>query len=290
MWHMHRGLKDCAGLMIHLKANIRYRRAIPKIEKVENNKYYKTIAVKKNDSYVYGYIIVSNNESKSALEVTISENLVRVLPQVLSIVKNIFDLNSDPYAVYDVLKSANDIIPGCFKLGTRIPGSSNDFEMVARAIIGQLISVENATEVLSEFCQKYGKKLKTTIPGLEYIFPIPEDISKLDNIYDELCSLKMSRTKADAIKGIADFLVYENISFKEIIDNRDVMDKMLRIKGIGQWTANYVAMRAMSESDVLLDTDYAVKKLFKEKDIRDVKIFDKYKPYRTYLTIGLWEI
>ena len=100
----------------------------------------------------------------------------------------------------------------------------------------------------------------------------------------------MSRTKADAIKGIADLLVYENISFKEIIDNRDVMDKMLRIKGIGQWTANYVAMRAMSESDVLLDTDYAVKKLFKEKDIRDVKIFDKYKPYRTYLTIGLWEI
>ncbi len=100
----------------------------------------------------------------------------------------------------------------------------------------------------------------------------------------------MSRKKADAIKGIADFLVYENISFKEIIDNRDVMDKMLRIKGIGQWTANYVAMRAMSESDVLLDTDYAVKKLFKEKDIRDVKIFDKYKPYRTYLTIGLWEI
>lgn len=69
---MHRGLKVCAGLMIHLKANIRYRRAIPKIEKVENNKYYKTIAVKKNDSYVYGYIIVSNNESKSALEVTIS--------------------------------------------------------------------------------------------------------------------------------------------------------------------------------------------------------------------------
>lgn len=256
----------------------------------ENNKYYKTIAVKKNDSYVYGYIIVSNNESKSALEVTISENLVRVLPQVLSIVKNIFDLNSDPYAVYDVLKSANDIIPGCFKLGTRIPGSSNDFEMVARAIIGQLISVENATEVLSEFCQKYGKKLKTTIPGLEYIFPIPEDISKIDDIYDELCALKMSRTKADAIKGIADFLVYENMSFKEIIDNRDVMDKMLRIKGIGQWTANYVAMRAMSESDVLLDTDYAVKKLFKAKDIRDVKIFDKYKPYRTYLTIGLWEI
>ena len=100
----------------------------------------------------------------------------------------------------------------------------------------------------------------------------------------------MSRPKADAIKGIADFLVYENMSFKEIIDNRNVMDKMLRIKGIGQWTANYVAMRAMSESDVLLDTDYAVKKLFKEKDIRDVKIFDKYKPYRTYLTIGLWEI
>ncbi|WP_289183450.1 DNA-3-methyladenine glycosylase 2 family protein [uncultured Dubosiella sp.] len=265
-------------------------RIIPKVEKVENNKYYKTIAIKKGNIYVYGYIIVANNKDKSALEITLSESLVKVLPQVLSVIRNIFDLNSDPYAVYDVLKGANNIIPNCFKIGTRIPGSPNDFEMVVRAIIGQLISVEKATEVLSSFCKKYGKKLETNIDGLEYVFPIPESISSLNNIYDELCSLKMTRIKADAIKGMAEILTNEKLSFKGIIDSKETMNKMLKVKGIGKWTVDYVAMRGINETDILLDTDYAIKKIMKIKNIEDVNIFDKYKPYRTYLTIGLWEI
>ncbi|WP_290154908.1 DNA-3-methyladenine glycosylase, partial [uncultured Dubosiella sp.] len=195
-----------------------------------------------------------------------------------------------PYAVYDVLKGANNIIPNCFKIGTRIPGSPNDFEMVVRAIIGQLISVEKATEVLSSFCKKYGKKLETNIDGLEYVFPIPESISSLNNIYDELCSLKMTRIKADAIKGMAEILTNEKLSFKGIIDSKETMNKMLKVKGIGKWTVDYVAMRGINETDILLDTDYAIKKIMKIKNIEDVNIFDKYKPYRTYLTIGLWEI
>lgn len=264
-------------------------RVIPNIEKVESNKYYKTLAVKKDDGYVYGYIIVANNKEKSALEITLSESLVKVLSQVLSVIRNMFDLNSDPYAIYDVLKDANNLIPNCFKLGTRIPGSSNDFEVVVRAIAGQLISVKKATEVLSRFCEKYGKKVETNIKGLEYAFPIPESISPLNNIYDELCSLKMTRTKADAIKGMADLFTNEKLNFKEIIDSKETMNKMLKIKGIGKWTVDYVAMRGMSETDILLDTDYAIKKILKIKNIEEVSIFDKYKPYRTYLTIGLWE-
>lgn len=100
--------------------NFLAHRAISKIEKIENNKYYKTLAIKKNNEYVYGYIIVENNQEKSALEITLSESLIKVLPQVLNIIKNIFDLNTDPYTVYNVLEDANRIIHDCFKLGTRI--------------------------------------------------------------------------------------------------------------------------------------------------------------------------
>ena len=64
---------------------------------------------------------------------------------------------------------------------------------------------------------------------------------------------------------------------------------MLKIKGIGKWTVDYVAMRGMNETDILLDTDYTIKKIRKIKNTKDANIFDKYKPYRTYLTIGLWE-
>lgn len=265
-------------------------RIIPKVEKVENGKYYKTISIKKDNEFIYGYIIVSEIKEKSALEITISESLVKVLPQVLSIVKNMFDLNSDPYVVYDVLKSMNEVIPNSFKIGTRIPGSPNDFEMIVRAVVGQLISIEKATEVLSGFCEKYGKKIETNIDGLEYVFPTPDVISNLTNIYDELCSLKMTRTKADAIKGVADLITYDNLNFRGIINIEEAIIKLLKVKGIGKWTVDYVSMRAMNETDILLDTDYAIKKILKNKDIKDISIFDKYKPYRSYLTIGLWEI
>lgn len=289
---------DTITLKIGYKEPFRYEallaflehRIIPKVEKIENGKYYKTIAIKKGNEYVYGYIVVANNKEKSVLEVTLSESLISVLPQLLNIVRDMFDLNSDPYAVYDVLKSANDFIPDCFKLGTRIPGASNDFEIAVRAIVGQLISVEKASEVLSRFCEKYGKKIETKIIGLEYVFPIPESISNLSSIYDELCVLKMTRVKAEAIKGMADLFVNNKLNFAESMDNNEVINKMLKVKGIGKWTADYIAMRGMNDSDILLDTDYAIKKIFRFKDINDVSVFDKYKPYRTYLTIGLWEI
>lgn len=270
--------------------NFLAHRAISKIEKIENNKYYKTLAIKKNNEYVYGYIIVENNQEKSALEITLSESLIKVLPQVLNIIKNIFDLNTDPYTVYNVLEDANRIIPDCFKLGTRIPGSPNDFEMCVRAIIGQLISVEKASEVLSRFCQKYGQKIVTGIEGLEYVFPIPEAIASIDSIYDELCPLKMTRTKASAIEGIAQLLIKKNINFKRVIDSKEVKNAMLKVKGIGPWTTDYIAMRSMNETDILLTSDYAIKKILKNKKIEDISIFDKYQPYRTYLTIGLWEM
>lgn len=270
--------------------NFLAHRAISKVEKIENNKYYKTFAIKKDNEYLYGYIIVENNQEKSALEVTLSESLIKVLPQVLNIVKNIFGLNTDPYTVYNVLEDANHIIPGCFKLGTRIPGSPNDFEMCVRAIIGQLISVEKASEVLSHFCQKYGQKIFTGIEGLEYVFPIPEAIVSIESIYEALCPLKMTRTKADAIKGIAQLLIKENINFKRVKDSKEVKNAMLKIKGIGHWTVDYIAVRSMNETDILLASDYAIKKILKNKKIEDIRIFDKYQPYRSYLTIGLWEM
>lgn len=264
-------------------------RIIPNVEKVENGKYYKTLCIKKESKYIDGYVVISNNQEKSVLEVTISDSLVRVLPQVLNIVKNMFDVNTDPYVVYECLKSANEIIPNSYKIGTRIPGSPNDFEMCVRAIIGQLISVEKATEVLSRFCKKFGRKIETNIKGLDFVFPTPDIISNLDNVYDELCSLKMTRTKADAIKGIADEIVYNELNFRNSINMEDNIKRMLNIKGIGKWTVDYISMRAMDNSDVLLDTDYAIKKIMNHYGIKDMSIFDKYKPYRTYLTIGLWE-
>lgn len=265
-------------------------RIIRGTEKIEESKYYKTLFINKNSEYIYGFIVVANNRNKSALEVTMSESLVKVLPQVINIVKNIFDLNSEPYTIYDSLKDCNNIIKNCYKIGTRIPGTASDFEACIRAIVGQLISTDKAKNVLADFCKKFGNRIETKISGLYYVFPTPESIANIKDIYNEICPLHITRTKADAIASIANGFKNNEFDFKSCLNTEDEINRLLNIKGIGKWTAEYIAIRAMNDTDILLDTDYGIKKILYRQNIEDKSIFDKYSPYRSYLTIGLWNL
>lgn len=161
-------------------------RAIYGVEKIEKGKYYRTIRIKKNNEYITGYIIVSNNEKKSEINLTISDTLLKVLPQVIGKVKNLFDLNCEPYSIYDNAKNINKTIPNSFLIGTRIPGSIDDFEICVRAVIGQLVSIKSACTLLQRITEKFGNKINTNIEGLDYLFPTPEDILNIkDNISNE---------------------------------------------------------------------------------------------------------
>jgi len=259
------------------------------VEKIENGKYYKNIHIKKDNQYINGYIIVSNNEEKNCLEVVVSSSLLMCIPQVFCIVKNIFDLNIDPNMVYDVLKSSNHIIKDCFKIGTRIPGSADDFEICVRAVVGQLISMKNAADVLSAFCQKFGERIETNINSLEYVFPTPETINNKKEIaYDEICSLHITRTKADAITSIAKHFCNGSLDIKYCVDAQEVIHDLNQIKGVGKWTSDYIATRAIDYSDIVMDTDYTIRKIFEKEGITDSSVFEKFSPFRSHLTVGLF--
>ncbi|OUM57812.1 hypothetical protein PIROE2DRAFT_17086 [Piromyces sp. E2] len=262
------------------------------VEKIESGKYYKTIHIKNNSQYVNGYIIVGNNEEKNCLEVEVSSSLILYLSQVFCIVKNIFDLNSDPKMVYDVLKSSNQHIKNCFRIGTRIPGSADDFEICVRAVVGQLVSMKNAADVLCAFCQKFGDKVETNIDGLEYVFPTPETINGIKNeeMYDEICSLHIIRTKADAITGIAKKFCDGVLDIKYGVDAQEVIRHLNTIKGVGKWTSDYIATRAIDYSDIIMETDYTIRKIFEKEGITDTFIFEKYSPFRSHLTVGLFAL
>ena len=111
---------------------------------------------------------------------------MKVLPQVIGKVKNLFDLNCEPYSIYDNAKNINKTIPNSFLIGTRIPGSIDDFEICVRAVIGQLVSIKSACTLLQRITEKFGNKINTNIEGLDYLFPTPEDILNIkDNISNE---------------------------------------------------------------------------------------------------------
>lgn len=99
--------------------------------------------------------------------------------------------------------------------------------------------------------------------------------------------LGITKTKANAIKELAIFFTNPKLDFSNCIDPKIEIKRLLDIKGIGEWTAKYIAMRTMNDTDILLDSDYAIKKIM-EKYKLNTTVFEKYKPFRSYITIGIW--
>lgn len=137
---------DYEGILKILSARI-----IDGVEKVENKEYIRTIQITKQDKRYCGMIKISNDKNKNCLNLMITEELLKVLPEVIAKVKNLFDIYIDPNLIYEALKSINEINPNLFVRGTRIPGGVDDFEIGVRAIIGQLVSVKAARTTLKKW-------------------------------------------------------------------------------------------------------------------------------------------
>ncbi len=265
-------------------------RAIKGIEVIKDNEYMRTVhLVTLNGKDIYGWLKVSNNSNKNCLNITISETLLIVLPEVLSKLKNLFDLYCDPYIIYEALTSMNDIKTNSCVLGTRLPGSFDPFEMSVRAILGQQITVKAASTLASRIVNAYGMLVDTGIEGLTHVFPSAKDIYDLENIEEKLGVLGIISSRSRTIYALAEAVVNNEICFDLYVDYEAEIKKLMKIKGIGSWTAKYIAMRTMGWTDSFLETDIGIKKaLFPYSEKEMISTSEKWKPWRSYATINLW--
>ncbi len=266
-------------------------RATAGVDMVKNGEYLRTAYFKKrNGKYVGGWLRVSNNMNKNSLSVTISESLMPVLPQVLSRVRRLFDLHCDPHAVFETLMSINKICKGAFVLGTRLPGSFNAFEMAVRAVLGQQISVKAASTLAARIVNAFGRQVQTGISGLTHVFPLPEDILALGKaIEGSFGSLGVTSARSKTIFELAKVFENKNIDFGFCALPEEEIKKLMTICGIGNWTAHYIAMRAMGWTDAFLETDAGIKKALEAYAPKELlKIAEAWRPWRSYATVGLW--
>ena len=266
-------------------------RAITGVEIVKDDKYMRTVRMTTiSGQQLYGWLQVGHNEKKNVLTVTVCEPLLPVLPQVLARVRHLFDLHSDPHVIYDGLASMNEIRSGLCVLGTRVPGCFDTFEMSVRSVLGQQITVKAASTLAARIVETYGTPVQTGIEGLTHVFPSPEDILALKgSISDHLGPLGVISTRSQIILALARALVQGDIDLDLPEDPEDEMKKLMSIRGIGSWTAQYIAMRSMEWPDAFLETDVGVKKSLPEyspKELLDMA--EAWRPWRSYATINLW--
>lgn len=271
--------------------NFLAERAVPGVEVVMNEEYYRTVQIinyrKEN---LTGWIKVRHLDSNNALRITVSEGLISVLPQILGKVRHLFDLDCDPYTIFEGLSSMNEIEKEICVLGTRLPGCFDAYEMAVRAVLGQQITIKAATTLAGRLVEKFGQRLTTDIEGLNFIFPKPEQILGLEGSIENLLGpLGIISSRAKTIKQLAQGFMEGNLNLKPSGNIEEAQQKLLDISGIGPWTAQYITMRSMGWTDAFLKTDAAIKKLLAPYSKLEIEQWEKqWHPWGSYATISLW--
>lgn len=266
-------------------------RAIAGIDLVRGDAYYRTVCLANTRRMpVTGWIAVSNNEAEHILEVSLSESLLSVLPQLLGKVRNMFDLYCDPEAVFESLSSMNAIRENLCMKGTRLPGCFDSFEVSVRAILGQQVTVKAAGTLAERLVSRFGIPVATVVEGLSRIFPPPEYFAGLDGPLEQrLGPLGITASRAGAIEALAKALARREICLDGCSDPEQETRKLMGIRGIGTWTANYIAMRAMAWPDAFLETDAGIRHALPRYSPRELRIMaEQWRPWRSYAAVNLW--
>ena len=265
-------------------------RAIPGVEVVQDNRYLRSVTIDGANS------IIDLRDGGENVLLTVHGAGTRSLLPIIQRVRGIFDLDASPADVSRVLARDPFLKPLLRKRpGVRVPGVWDGFELTVRAILGQQISVAAATTLSGRVARRYGEQAGVVVPGLDaaltpkLVFPRPEKMLRA-----RLGDLGVIRSRADSIRRIAKGVTEGDINFDPAQDVDDFCRKLLAIKGIGEWTAQYVAMRALKNPDAFPHSDLGLLRAFDEEGRERLKPAalktraEAWRPWRAYAALLLW--
>jgi AraC family transcriptional regulator of adaptative response / DNA-3-methyladenine glycosylase II len=265
-------------------------RATPGVEQVEDGHYRRTIQI----DGTYGAIDVSRPGSNTvhALDLSVRFPDPRVLLRIVERVRRVFDLGADPAVIAEHLR-ADPLLRGPLAKhpGIRTPGAWDGFELAVRAIVGQQISVRAATTIAGRIASMFGSPVPDA-PGLACdaraelvrLFPTP---AQLANAGVEGAGVMPAR--AETIRSLARHAANGSIAFDSCADGRATVAALKALPGIGDWTAEYIAMRAFGEPDAFPSGDLVLRRAAGDCTARELdRRSQAWRPWRAYAVMLLW--
>ena len=255
------------------------RRAIAGVEAVEGNAYLRTVRLKS----AVGWIRVFPSKRRHALRVEVSASLAKTLPALLSRIKHLFDLACHPDEIAAVLGPLAADHPGL-----RLPGAIDGFEVAVRAILGQQVTVRAASTIAGRFAAAFGTPVATPYAALNALFPTPETVAALEPA--DIARHGIIAARARAIAALARAVASGKLILEPAADVEATVAALAELPGVGPWTAQYIAMRALAWPDAFPHPDVAVLKALREKRAgRALERAEAWRPWRAYAVIHLWK-
>ena len=267
-------------------------RAIPGVELVESGRYWRAAHFGQgkggSNGQSAGWITVERSERGNALIVEVSLSLARRLPLLLARVKNLFDLDAHPQLIEAHLERherLREIVKR--QSGLRLPGAFDGFEMAMRAVLGQQISVAAARTIAGRITEAFAEPVETPNPRLNRASVSAASLSQAG--VADLTRFGLTGKRAECLIALARAVASREVMLEPGVDVEATIERLKELPGIGDWTAQYIAMRALRWPDAFLHSDLGVRKALGETSSKRIlEIAESWRPWRAYALMHLW--
>jgi AraC family transcriptional regulator of adaptative response / DNA-3-methyladenine glycosylase II len=263
-------------------------RAIPGIEVVSGGRYARTIAIGEQRG-----VLVVEHADRNCLKATVRFPDLKSLPAIIARVRRVFDLAAEPVANGAHLRQDPVRAPlVAARPGLRVPGAWDGFELAVRAILGQQITVAAAARLAGKLVSSRGAKFSDPAAaglGLTHVFPGPEQLAGID-----CAAVGMPKARAVALLSVAAAVVADPLIFGPRRSLEEAVAQLRSLAGIGEWTAQYIAMRALREPDAFPAADIGLMRAMTNgSGVRPLPAnmlahAEQWRPWRAYAALHLW--
>jgi AraC family transcriptional regulator of adaptative response / DNA-3-methyladenine glycosylase II len=259
-------------------------RAIPGVEEVAETSYRRAVTSSTGGGVLEIAAVDAN------LVLTLSGTDIGALARDVAAARRMFDLDADPTAVADVLSQDPLLKPLVdARPGLRVPGAYDGFELAVRAVLGQQVSVAAASTFAGRLVAKLGTPLKEPVGSVTHLFPTADTLAA-----DDLSGVGLTKARQQTLRLLAEAVADKTVLLHPGADQLRTEQALTALKGIGPWTAAYIAMRALRDPDALPSKDLALLKAFSrltgstatDKDLE--RYAERWRPWRGYAAVHLW--
>jgi AraC family transcriptional regulator, regulatory protein of adaptative response / DNA-3-methyladenine glycosylase II len=258
-------------------------RATPGVERVDEQSYGRLIRTDTGHAVVQ----VQPLQGKDALQLRVQGATAAALFQIATAARRVFDLAADPALLAAGLETDPLLRPLVRRRpGIRIPGTWDAFECAVRAVLGQQITVAAARTLAGRLVARTGEPVATGVAGLDRLFPLPRTLATAN-----LDGLGLTGARIAALKALATAVVTGRVAFDRPAD--EVIASLVELPGIGEWTAQYIALRALGEPDAFLSADLILRRMAAADGVALTtkelgRRAEAWRPWRGYVVMHLW--
>ena len=267
-------------------------RATPAVECVDKNGYARTMRI---DGHA-GIVRVTqppridserNQRLPAVLHLAVSTSLDPVIAQVNARVRQLFDLDADSTSIESHLSAGGFAPLRRLRRGLRVPGTVDGFELAVRAILGQQVSVKGATTLMSRLTAAFGESLDCGDPHLWRLSATAERVA--DASVSSIKAIGLPTARAATIHSVAREVASGALRIDSDANVGPVTQQLLDITGIGPWTTEYIAMRAMHWPDAFPASDLGLRRNAGNLTTAALlRVAERWRPWRAYAAMQLW--